>query len=50
MVYHADMILGKDADYEAYKHLTKHGFVCSTRIEPPLHPAEPCKIVDDCGL
>lgn len=50
MVYHADMILGKNADYEAYKHLTKKGFVCSTRIEPPLHPEEPCKIVEDLGL
>ena len=50
MIFHADMMLGKDADYNAYKLLQKNKVVCSTRIEPPLHPEGPEKIVRDFGL
>lgn len=50
MIFHADMMLAKDADYHAFKHLKKHHVVCSTRIEPPLHPEGLEKIVKDFGL
>lgn len=50
MIFHADMILGKNADYELYRHLTDTTVVCSTRIEPPLHPAGPEKIISNFGV
>jgi len=50
MVFHADMMLGKHADYHAYKHLEKGTVVCSTRIEPPLHPNAGEKILVDFGI
>ena len=50
MVSHADMMLGKDADYHAFKHWKRGTVVCSTRIEPPLHPEGPEKIVEDFGM
>jgi len=57
MIFHADMMLGKDADKIAYKQLT-HGqyidpmkrVVCATRIEPPLHPENGEKIIKDFGM
>jgi len=50
MIFHADMMLGKNADVEAYQLLEKKKVVCSTRIEPPLHPEGPEKIVKDFGM
>lgn len=50
MIFHADMMLAKHADYESYKYLKSSKVVCSTRIEPPLHPEGPEKIVKDFGL
>jgi glycosyltransferase involved in cell wall biosynthesis len=50
MIFHADMMLGKNADEEAFKHLKPQTVVCCTRIEPPLHPPGPEKIVIDFGL
>ncbi len=50
MVFHADMMLGKHADYHAYKHLKRGNVVCSTRIEPPLHPNAGEKILMDFGI
>ena len=50
MIFHADMMLAKYADYEAWKHLEKGKVICSTRIEPPLHLEGPEKIVKDFGL
>tara|TARA_Y100000310_G_scaffold284773_1_gene307761 strand:- start:180 stop:1394 length:1215 start_codon:yes stop_codon:yes gene_type:complete len=50
MIFHADMMLGKDADLEAFKYLDKKKVVCATRIEPPLHPEGPEKIVVDFGM
>ena len=50
MIFHADMMLGRDADLEAFKYLDRKKVVCSTRIEPPLHPEGPEKIVKDFGL
>ena len=50
MIFHADMILGVDADLNAFKHLTESNVVCSTRIEPPLHPNAGEKILEDFGV
>lgn len=50
MVFHADMMLGKHADLEAYNKLKTKTVVCSTRIEPPLHPNNGEKILQDFGL
>ena len=50
VVFHTDMLLGYHADYyllEAYK---PKSVVCATRIEPPLHPPGPEKIVKDFGI
>lgn len=50
VIYHADMIAGKDMDYNLYKQWKKGIVVSATRIEPPLHPSDPAKIVDNFGL
>lgn len=50
VVFHADMYLCKDADLKMYQQLTEKSVVCATRIEPPLHPPGPEKIVQDFGL
>lgn len=50
MIFHADMMLGKDADYHAFKHLKPLTVVCSTRIEPPIHPNAGEKILQDFGM
>ena len=50
MIFHADMMLGKDADYHAFKHLKPMSVVCSARIEPPLHPNGGEKILEDFGM
>jgi glycosyltransferase involved in cell wall biosynthesis len=50
MIFHADMMLGKDADLKAFNHLKTKTVVCSTRIEPPLHPNNGEKILKDFGM
>jgi glycosyltransferase involved in cell wall biosynthesis len=50
MIFHADMILGKDADYHALKYLKEKTVVSATRIEPPLFPSAGEKIIQDFGL
>jgi len=50
IIYHADMIAGKDMDLYLYKQWKQGTIVSATRIEPPLHPADPAKIVDNFGL
>lgn len=50
MIFHADMMLGKNADLNAYNHLKSKTVVCSTRIEPPIHPNEGEKIQIDFGM
>jgi len=50
MIFHADMMLGKDADLYAYSHLTDKSVVCATRIEPPLHPNNGEKILLNFGI
>jgi len=50
MIFHADMILGKNADLNAIKYLKEKTVICSTRVEPPLHPNGGEKILLDFGL
>ena len=50
MIFHADMMLGKNADLEAFKYLDRKKVVCATRIEPPLHPENGEKIIRDFGM
>lgn len=50
MIFHADMMLGKNADLNAYKKLKSKSVVCATRIEPPLHPNGGEKILMDFGM
>jgi len=50
MVFHADMMLGKNADKNAFDLLESKSAVCSTRVEPPLHPNAGEKILRDFGL
>jgi glycosyltransferase involved in cell wall biosynthesis len=50
MIFHADMMLGKDADLKAFNHLKPKTVVCSTRVEPPIHPNGGEKILLDFGM
>jgi glycosyltransferase involved in cell wall biosynthesis len=50
MIFHADMMLGKNADLKAYNHLKSKTVVCATRIEPPIHPNGGEKILLDFGM
>jgi glycosyltransferase involved in cell wall biosynthesis len=50
VIYHADMIMGKGFDITLYNNWKPKTVVSATRIEPPLHPADPAKIVLDLGL
>jgi len=50
LIYHADMIAGKDIDLHLYKQWKQGLIVSATRIEPPLHPDDPAKIVEDFGM
>lgn len=50
MIFHADMMLGKHADLNAYNHLKEKTVVCATRIEPPIHPNGGEKILLDFGM
>ena len=50
MIFHADMMLGKNADKLAYDHLVYKTVVSATRVEPPLHPNNGEKILMDFGV
>jgi glycosyltransferase involved in cell wall biosynthesis len=50
MIFHADMMLGKDADLNAYNCLELKTAICATRIEPPIHPNDGEKILLDFGM
>jgi glycosyltransferase involved in cell wall biosynthesis len=50
MIFHADMMLGENADLKVFQHLKPQTVVCSTRIEPPLHPNNGEKILMDFGM
>jgi glycosyltransferase involved in cell wall biosynthesis len=50
MIWHADMYLCPGALDAIEKHLKEKTIVSLTRIEPPLHPPGPEKILLDCGI
>ena len=50
MIYHADMYACPKMDEEVLKHLERGKVVSATRIEPPLHPDGPEKILKDFGI
>jgi len=50
MIYHADMYLCPGAIDSIEKHLTDKTIVSLTRIEPPLHPPGPEKVLRDFGI
>jgi len=50
MIYHADMYALPDMDTEVLKHIKPGVVVSGTRIEPPLHPPGPEKVIKDFGI
>jgi len=50
MIYHADMYACPGLDVEINKHIKSGVVVSGTRIEPPLHPDGPEKILYDYGI
>ena len=50
MIFHADMYACPKMDEMVLKHLKPGKVVSATRIEPPLHPEGPEKIIEDCGI
>ena len=50
MIYHADMYACPGIDEAVLKHLEPGVVVSATRIEPPLHPDGPEKILIDFGI
>ena len=50
MIYHADMYALPDMDTEVLKHIKPGVVVSATRIEPPLHPEGPEKVLMDFGI
>ena len=49
MAFHADMVAGPDLDKYILEHLERGTIVTATRVEPPLHPEGPEKIIEDFG-
>ena len=50
MIYHADMYAAPGMDEEINVHIAPGVVVSATRIEPPLHPDGPEKIIKDFGI
>lgn len=50
MIYHADMYLCPGALDSIEKYIAPKTIVSLTRIEPPLHPAGPEKVLFDAGI
>ena len=50
MIYHADMYACPRFDEEVLRHIEPGVVVSGTRIEPPLHPDGPEKILRDFGI
>jgi glycosyltransferase involved in cell wall biosynthesis len=48
--FHADMIASPNLDSEVLRYLEKGTVVSATRVEPPLHPEGPEKIVRNFGV
>ena len=49
MTFHADMVAAPNLDKHILKHLKKGTVVSATRVEPPLHPDGPEKMLMDFG-
>ena len=50
MIFHADMCACPGMDVAVLEHLEPGKVVSATRIEPPLHPDGPEKILEDFGI
>ena len=50
MISHADMYALPNMDTEVLKHIKPGVVVSATRIEPPLHPEGPEKVLMDFGI
>jgi glycosyltransferase involved in cell wall biosynthesis len=50
MAFHSDMVACKDFDINILKHLEKGKVITGTRVEPPLHPDGPEKILRNFGI
>ena len=50
MIFHADMYAAPGLDEEINVHIAPGKVVSATRIEPPLHPDGPEKILEDFGI
>ena len=50
MIFHADMYVAKDFDINILKYLERGIVVSGTRVEPPLHPRGPEKLIEDFGI
>ena len=50
MIYHADMYAAPGLDVEINTHIRPGMVVSATRVEPPLHPDGPEKILKDFGI
>lgn len=46
----SDMVVGKDFDKHVLKNIDQQTVLSCARIEPPLHPGSPEKIVKDFGI
>ena len=49
MAFHSDMVVCRDFDKNILKHLERGKVVSATRVEPPLHPDGPEKILRNYG-
>ena len=50
MIWHSDMYALPGLDEEIFRYIDKGVVVSATRIEPPLHPPGPEKIIQDYGI
>ena len=50
MGFHSDMVVCRDFDKNILKHLERGKVVSATRVEPPLHPDGPEKILRNYGI
>jgi glycosyltransferase involved in cell wall biosynthesis len=50
MAFHSDMVAAPDLDKHILKHLKRGTVVSATRVEPPLHPDGPEKMLVDFGI
>jgi len=48
--FHSDMVVCRDYDKNILKHLERGKVVSGTRVEPPLHPDGPEKILRNYGI